>query len=193
MDSSFNNSNYGASLGAAEVCPTHCGVQCDYRHEIACYDTTDVGCPAPGYCMQTSFAGQGIAMRNMSTCPVTCPTYCGKLDISCDMGVDQNGCSLGSYCMPAATRSPVAVGFDCPSVCYQQCDWNTETSCPMYDELGCFMGNTCEPLAMRQADACGANGGMAMRALNREDHEMLLRDNSPSSVRKFYEKLMALQ
>ena len=35
--------------------------------------------------------------------------------------------------------------------------------------------------------------GIGMRAMDREDHEILRLDSSPASVQQFYEKLRALQ
>merc|ERR1711962_1635436 len=72
------------------------------------------------------------------SCPITCPAECSEFDIVCSNGVDENGCSLGDYCMPATYQ--LSDGVECPAACYDPCDWTAgEVSCPIYSDEGCLV------------------------------------------------------
>merc|ERR1711997_570726 len=72
-------------------------------------------------------------------CAVECPVVCGKDEMICDMGVDENGCPSKGSCMH---YDATAI---CKDACPVQCG-NDDMVCPGgTDSLGCKMPDICVP------------------------------------------------
>ena len=117
------------------TCPLTCPITCPADHmlcpgrSIALGETT---CQSEGVC---------VAMPDPTvagSCPAVCPTSCLPDELSCPLGVDSNGCDLGTQCIKQDPRCHAAV---CPVQC---ADGDVRCSGGI-DANGCPMADTCMP------------------------------------------------
>merc|ERR1712098_234265 len=109
--------------------PAICGptdVRCDSGNTGACWHGD--------YCMPEG-----------TVCPFACmnpePMMCAQAsDISCDNGLDSNGCSMGTTCLPAGNICPTPCSPHPPANCSA-----TEVVCDMGMTGSCWNGDFCMP------------------------------------------------
>merc|ERR1712241_77664 len=107
------------SLGQTAECNPPMPSECA-EGEISCDNGSYADCWMGDFCMpegsicptscNTPAASQ--CMAGGSVCPVACypplASECATTDIIGDMGVDEDGCWLGDYCMPEGSECPAA-------------------------------------------------------------------------------------
>ena len=150
INSTMQNYGYAPSVGAAEVCDNSCSPSCSYPSEMYCSGRYADGCPY-SYCLPnpnpTAMPAAATAVVTATangTCPTRCPLGCNlQFDNVCDMGVDNNGCWRGAYCVAKSMKNWQDETIECPGICTTFCNYPGEVYCPIPSTNGCYMGNTC--------------------------------------------------
>ena len=156
IHSTWNNTAYAPSVGAAAVCDASCSPSCSYPSEMHCSGKYADGCHY-SYCLpnpnpsSTMVGTATVAMQTANgTCPTRCPLGCNlQFDNVCDMGVDNNGCWMGGYCVAKSmpnwsSQAETTKITECPGICSTPCKYPGEVYCPIPSTTGCYMGNTCK-------------------------------------------------
>merc|ERR1712150_147874 len=95
---------------------------------------------------------------NGTMCPAVCHTMCLANETYCDMGLTEDNCWLGNYCLPEGENCAApAMRLDCPEIGSRaECDAETEVLCwGGNDATGCALPDYCIPMMVE-----GANGTM---------------------------------
>merc|ERR1712223_235876 len=130
-----------------------CSMNCNWETEEWCDMGTDAnGCWMGNWCQDKSMGGCPPPMggselnsgEDLCAHVTTWTEACNSTQISCDMGNSPEGCWFGNYCLDS-----VQSWDNCPGLCYNVCNWETEESCDMgLDANGCWMGNWCQDMTM---------------------------------------------
>merc|ERR1712036_205605 len=85
------------------TCPTMCPAMCS-ADQISCHNGySPEGCDYGNYCMDASYDN-----GDQGTCSHFCPAVCDwETETTQDMGIDANGCWLGSFCVPMDYTSSI--------------------------------------------------------------------------------------
>jgi len=133
--------------GCHGVCPMNCNWEtedwCDMGTDSAgcwmgnwCQDKGMGGCPPP-------MGGSEMASGEDVCAHMTWTEECNGDQISCDSGYSNEGCWFGNYCIDSVNSWD-----NCPGMCSQMCNWETEDWCDMgVDSNGCWLGNYCQDFA----------------------------------------------
>ena len=125
------------SVAKVGNCPLSCPITCPADHMFCPGRSITLSgetCQSEGICVaipDPSVAG---------TCPAVCPTSCLPDELSCPLGVDSNGCDLGTQCIKQDPRCPSSAA--CPVQC---ADGDVRCSGGI-DEADCPMPDTCMPM-----------------------------------------------
>ena len=124
------------SVAKVGNCPLSCPITCPADHMFCPGRSITLSgetCQSEGICVaipDPSVAG---------TCPAVCPTSCLPDELSCPLGVDSNGCDLGTQCIKQDPRCPSS------AACPVQCADGDVRCAGGIDEAGCTMPDTCMP------------------------------------------------